>query len=283
MPKIAKTEGTEKKASKALLKRYQHIIDACDKLTRGLAKRGIIALVDDATGYQDDKMRQEINRIIQIYVSPALAPWVQKFPHEFFRQTYRLLGWEYKPNQTKHSPYMGKFIVKYVFDALPPGVLDELKRRLPKNEHGNRKAKLWQLLTVDTGIPHLDKVLNADLTIMQLSEDKQQFDEYWDRLFGRQPRLPLTVARELQELVTLALSSLPDDPHGSLARSLRCASSWRVSSSRQRCCAYILPVPFGLHVWRERISSSANPEDYTIDWPNADCLKFKLHHYPAFL
>jgi hypothetical protein len=136
----------------------------CDRLTRGLARRGIIALVDDATGYQDDKMRQEIDRIIKAYVAPTLVPWVQKFPHEFFRQAYRLLGWEYKPNQTKHSPYMGKFINKYVFEALPPGVLGELKARLPKNEHGNRRAKLWQLLTVDTGIPHLDRQLTADLT-----------------------------------------------------------------------------------------------------------------------
>jgi len=195
---IANSEGQEKKISKGLLKRYQHIIHACDMLTRGLAKRGIIALVDDATGYQDDKMRQEIDRIIKAYVAPALAPWVQKFPHEFFREAYRLLGWDYKPGQTKHSPYMGKFINKYVFEALPPGVLDELKARLPKNEHGNRRAKLWQLLTVDTGIPHLDRQLTADLTLMQISEDKQQFEDNWDKLFGRQPKLPLYMPKELE-------------------------------------------------------------------------------------
>jgi hypothetical protein len=188
----------EKRMAKKHLKQYQHIIAACDSLTRGLARRGIIALVDDATGYQDDKMRQEIDRIIKAYVSPALTPWVQKFPHEFFREAYRLLGWEYKPGQTKHSPYMGKFINKYVFEALPPGVLDELKARLPKNEHGNRRAKLWQLLTVDTGIPHLDKQLTADLTLMQISEKKDQFEEHWDKLFGKQKRLPLLMPKELE-------------------------------------------------------------------------------------
>jgi hypothetical protein len=167
--------------AKKYFKRYKHIIEACDRLTRGLARRGILALVDDATGYHDDKMRQEIDRIIKAYVAPALAPWVRRFPHEFFREAYRLLGWEYKTGQTKHSPYMGKFITKYVFDALPPGVLDELKARLPKNEHGNRRAKLWQLLTVDTGIPHLDRQLTADLTLMQISESKDQFEDHWDK------------------------------------------------------------------------------------------------------
>jgi hypothetical protein len=92
---------------------------------------------------------------------------------------------------------MGKFINKYVFEALPPGVLAELKLRLPKNEHGNRRAKLWQLLTVDTGIPHLDRQLTADITIMQLSDTKQQFEDQWDRLFGKQQRLPLLMPKEL--------------------------------------------------------------------------------------
>jgi hypothetical protein len=195
---LASEGATLKKAAEAHLKRYKHIIAACDRLTRGLARRGIIALVDDATGYQDDKMRQEIDRIIQAYVAPTLLPWVRKFPHEFFREAYRLLSWKYEPGQTRHSPYMGKFINKYVFEGLPPGVLDELKARLPKNEHGSRRANLWQLLTVDTGIPHLDKQLTADLTLMQISESKQQFDEHWNKLFGKQPRLALTMPKELE-------------------------------------------------------------------------------------
>src|SRR5439155_11078982 len=105
---IANGDASERNAAKGYFKRYKHIIEACDRLTRGLARRGIIALVDDATGYQDDKMRQEIDRIIKAYVAPSLAPWVQKFPNAFFREAYRLLGWEYKPGQTRHSPYMGK-------------------------------------------------------------------------------------------------------------------------------------------------------------------------------
>jgi hypothetical protein len=93
---------------------------------------------------------------------------------------------------------MGKFITKYVFDVLPPGLLDELKARLPKNEHGNRRTKLWQLLTVDTGIPRLDRQLTADLTLMQISENKQQFEDHWDKLVGKQPRLPVFTAKELE-------------------------------------------------------------------------------------
>ena len=42
----------------------------------------------------------------------------------------------------------------------PPGVLEEMKIRLPKNESGNRRAKLWPTLSADTGIPHLDRQIN---------------------------------------------------------------------------------------------------------------------------
>jgi hypothetical protein len=195
---VDSSDEDDRSVARRYFARHKHIFDACDRLMRGLARRGILALVDDATGYQDDKMRQEIDRIIQAYVAPTLLPWVRKFPHEFFREAYRLLNWKYQPGQTRHSPYMGKFINKYVFEGLPPGVLDELKARLPKNEHGSRRANLWQLLTVDTGIPHLDKQLTADLTLMQISETKQQFHEHWAKLFGKQPKLPLYMPKELE-------------------------------------------------------------------------------------
>lgn len=194
---IKSGDRAQKRQALANEKKYRHIIEACDHLTRGLARRGIIALVDDATGYQADKAREEIEKILQAYVSPGLLPWTQKFPHDFFREAYRLLGWEYKPGQVKHPQYMGKFINKYVYDALPPGVSDELKRRLPKNENGNRRAKLWQQLTIDTGSPHLDKQLTANITLMQISDDKQQFESHWDRLFGKQPRLALETPKQL--------------------------------------------------------------------------------------
>lgn len=181
------------KAAKATFKQYEHIISACDTLTRGLARRGIIALVDDATGYQADRAREELETIIRAYVAPGLVPWTQKFPHEFFRQLYKLYGWEYREGCIKHPPYVGKFINKYVYDALPPGVADELKRRLPKNENGNRKAKLWQALTIDTGSPHLDRQLTATIILMQISDNKTEFDHHFEKAFGNQLRLTLEV------------------------------------------------------------------------------------------
>ena len=179
---------------------YAHIVAACDQLTRALAKDGIRAMVDLATGYQAEKAREDALRIIEMFVAPGLMPWTRKFPHEFFREVYRLHGWEYKPGSVKHPQYMGKFINKYIYDPFPPGVVEEMKRRLPKNENGNRRAKLWQTLTIDTGNPQLDRQITTVLTLMQIAPEKTTFDQHFKQLFGKQPRLPM-----------MELLALPDD------------------------------------------------------------------------
>lgn len=195
---IANGTPSEKKQAENLLKRYGHIIEACNVLHRGFARRGIIAHVDDATGYQGDRIKEEVNRlVIEAYVATKLQIWTRKFPHEFFREAYRLLGWEYKPGQIKHPSYMGTFINRFVYEALPPGVADELKKRLPKNEHGNRKAKLWQQLTVDTGSPHLDKQLSDVVLLMEVSDDKKAFELNWKKKWGLQRFLPLEIIKQL--------------------------------------------------------------------------------------
>jgi hypothetical protein len=185
----------------ALYKRYSHIIKACDKLRQGMTIRGIIALVDDATGYQNERVLEDIQRlVIEAYVSPKLHPWTQRFFPEFFKQIYRLYGWEYKPGNLKHPGYVGKFINKYVYDALPEGVLEELRKTLPKNEKGNRRAKLWQALTAETGSPHLDDQLKSDVLLMQTSLSPEDFDARWKMAFGKQRQLPLEIAKALNLL-----------------------------------------------------------------------------------
>ena len=125
-------QGSDDRA-RATLKQYQHIIKACDVLTRGLARRGIIALVDDATGYRANQAKEDVLRVIAEYISPRLRPWTRKFPPEFFEEIYRLHDWEYKPGNIRRPQYVGKLINKYVYEPLPPGVLEEMKNRLPKN------------------------------------------------------------------------------------------------------------------------------------------------------
>lgn len=198
---IASDDPQRRKIASALLKRYAHIIKACDLLMRGIAMGGIIALVDQATGYQNERVLEDIQKlVIEAYVTPKLQSWTQKFRPEFFKQIYRLYGWEYKPGNLKHPGYVGKFINKYVYEALPAGVLEELRKTLPKNDKGNRRGKLWQALTTETGSPHLDTQLDHDIVLMQTSVSPEDFDTRWKMIYGKQRLLPLEIARELKLL-----------------------------------------------------------------------------------
>lgn len=173
----------------------KHIIESCDILMRGLARVGIIALVDEATGYQEQRAKDELSQILEAYIVEELRPWIRTFPNEFFKQVFRIHGWEYKPGSAKRPSYVGQFINRYIYEQLPPGVLPELRKLNPKNEKGYRKHKFFQFLTADTGNIHLDRQITAVIMIMKLSENKKDFEDKFDRAFAKeyQERLPLVI------------------------------------------------------------------------------------------
>jgi hypothetical protein len=160
--------------------------DAAETLIRSLAKVGIIALVDEATGYQAVRARDELQRLIEKFVSEDFRPWVRVFPDAFFSEIYRLYGWDYKPGQNKHPSYIGRFISLFIYDQLPEGVLEELRRVNPKNESGWRLRKHHQHLTIDTGNVALDRQITTVTTLMQVSDDLDMFKELFARKFPKQ-------------------------------------------------------------------------------------------------
>jgi hypothetical protein len=175
------------------LPNQQHIILACDLLIRGLARVGIIALVDEATGYQEERAKDELCKILEAYISEELRPWTKMFGDEFFRQIYRLQGWEFKPGTARRTPYIGKLINKYVYDRLPPGVHAELRERNPVTASGYRRYKHHQFLTADTGNKHLDQQISAVTLLMRISDNNKEFENNFDRAFSPQKRLPLII------------------------------------------------------------------------------------------
>lgn len=188
----------EARTQKALTKNQRPVSAAAEVVLRGLARTGIVALVDEATGYQDQRARHELQLILEKYVQAEFRPWIKTFPDEFFREIYRIMDWEYRPGTSKRVPYVGKLVNKYIYEQLPPGVAEELPRLNPRNEKGNRRLKHHQLLTADTGSPHLDKQITTVTTLLRVSEDKAQFEQLFERAFPpAQPRLPLVIPTEL--------------------------------------------------------------------------------------
>jgi hypothetical protein len=174
------------RAAGDLLKNQFETAIKCEILVRSLAKIGITALVDEATGYQYDREKEELQKILKGYISEELLPWQQRFPHEFYKQIFRLNGWEYNVTNLKLKPsVVGKWTNKYVYKQLPKGVLDELKRLTPKDEEGRYTVHLHRRLTEDVGHPNLNNQIVTVITIMKLSKNWKDFNVKFNNLFGQ--------------------------------------------------------------------------------------------------
>lgn len=157
------------------------IASVCRAILYGLAEVGVIALVDDVTGYVYERERNELQIILEKYISKELMPWTKKFPHEFFEQIYRLHGWTWPKIHKNHPQCVGNIINKYVYEALPVGVLEEIKSKNPPNENGNRKHKHHQWLSESMGNKSLEKQVSKVVTLMKVSDNMIHFNELIER------------------------------------------------------------------------------------------------------
>src|SRR5690606_38117869 len=73
-------------------------------LMRGLAHIGITALVDEATGYQYEREKAELQNILRSYISDELQKWQKMFPDAFYFEIFRLNNWDYTVSSIKKRP-----------------------------------------------------------------------------------------------------------------------------------------------------------------------------------
>lgn len=169
-----------------LTKNQEDTAKKAELLVRSLARVGIVALVDEATGYQYKRENDELQRILKAYISDSLLPWQKRFPDTFYKELFRLNSWDYTVKGIKKRlAVIGKWTNKLIYDQLPKGVLDELRKKAPKNSKGNRTVRLHQGLTQDIGNPHLAAQIQQVITLFRLSDNMEQMWQQFDRLNER--------------------------------------------------------------------------------------------------
>jgi len=164
-------------------------------LMRGLAHIGVVALVDEATGYQEVRDRQALQAILDQFLRKELAAWAKRFPDEFYKEIFRLRGWKW--STLKRPGIVAAYTKDLVYARLAPGVLEELEIRNPLLEKGRRKAKHHQWLSEDVGHPALAQHLHAVIGLMRASGSWDSFKVLVDRAFpkrGSNLELELSVA-----------------------------------------------------------------------------------------
>lgn len=162
----------------------ERIAEKADTLLRGFAYVGIIALVDEATGYQRDRADEALQAILQQYLRSKLAVWVKTFPDEYYKEIYRLRGWPWYGMSKNRYSVVGKYTIDLVYRRLTPGLLKELEKRNPKI-NGRRRDRYPQWLTEDIGNPALKQHLFALIALMRSSDSWNEFYDRANRAFVR--------------------------------------------------------------------------------------------------
>jgi len=157
-------------------------------IIRSAAKLGIVALIDEATGFIADKRKAEYRELFQQYISDEIRQWEKEFPDEFFDMIYRLYGLKrINPRSFKHPIFFSKFIRKYIYRPLANSngaILEELENKNPVvYSSGGRRYKLFMFLSDHVGLPafrqHLWKVVGMGAG----AADKAAFDRAFARAF----------------------------------------------------------------------------------------------------
>lgn len=172
----------------------EHIAKQCEILVRGFARVGIIALVDEATGYQDQRTKEALQKILEEFIAKELRPWVKTFPDDYYKEIFRLNGWPFRESSVKRPSVIGLWTNDVVYDRLAPMIREELHRLAERDEKGRPKHKLFQRLSENIGHPRLREHLSAVVALMKASSTWREFKRMINRAlpaYGKNLELPL--------------------------------------------------------------------------------------------
>ncbi len=192
--------------------RQKQIAERADILLRGFAHVGIIALIDEATGYQDSRPQLALAKILEQFVAKEYRKWTRTFPVDYYRELCRLKEVPFPTEPPLRLPqYFGHLTNDLIYQRLAPGVLAELRRKNPVVKPGQRKHKHFQWLTEGVGDPRLREHLWKVITLMQVFGNWDQFYEAIERIlprFSKQPLLAM-IENEPKEIMNASNAQLP--------------------------------------------------------------------------
>ncbi len=109
--------------STQLTERQSRIAANANRFLRACAKVGIVALVDEATGYQEQRPVDDLQFKLNLYLAESMRKWEKTFPDELWTQFGRLTGWTKPAHQ--RPKYWGKLVLELVYKYLGAWVTGE--------------------------------------------------------------------------------------------------------------------------------------------------------------
>lgn len=170
--------------------RQRQIAIKCSVLISACANTGLIALIDEATGYQYEREENALQVKIKAYIADELREWEKTFPDELWEEFGRLTNWS--GSLHARPKWWGKLVMELIYDALDPDVSSYLKDHKPPPRYGQN---YHQWFTKDFGlkqlIPHIYRVIGIAKTCTTIQELRDNVAVF----YGNHPvqlKLPLS-------------------------------------------------------------------------------------------
>jgi hypothetical protein len=167
---------------KGLLKSNQdHLARMAETIVRACAKVGIIALVDEATGYQDVRAKRSLQLKLQAFIAVDLQEWAKMFPDEFWYELARLEGVRYSP---RNRPLRwGKYVMAFVYDAVDGvGDIGKELRQIDPNPQHRRNHHQW---LKEFGRDRVNNQIQRVIAVMKMCDNMAEFRSSFDRVFKK--------------------------------------------------------------------------------------------------
>lgn len=171
-----------------LLASQMHLAAQSLVIVSAFAKTGVIAVIDEATGYLKEKKRakDELQKFLQGFMREEAAKLIKRFEDSFFEMIYRMRGWTWDYTH-KHPGVVGKWINDLVYERIAPMVLSELQRKNPIINNGHRKYKHHQFFSEEIGVPKLLAHISTLEAFGRVSEyNWNRFVDMVDKAFPKQ-------------------------------------------------------------------------------------------------
>lgn len=163
-----------------LTEKQKGIAVNCSILLSACAKTGLIALIDEATGYQYVREENALQIKIRAFISDELRAWEKTFPDELWEQFGRLTGWSGSLQQ--RPKYWGKLVLELIYDALDPDVATYLKQNKPAPRHG-RNYHQWftEEYGVNQLVTHINQITGIAKTCSTIDELRHKVALYYKK------------------------------------------------------------------------------------------------------
>jgi len=122
-----------------LTERQQKIAVNANRFLRATAKVGIVALVDEVTGYQYDRPLDALQLKLKLYLEEEMREWEATFPDELWIEFQRLTHW--KGPLHLRPKWWGKLVNELIYDYLDSDVFNWLRNNAPRPRKGQNYHK----------------------------------------------------------------------------------------------------------------------------------------------